>query len=185
MGFTGGISEWLCDDGQLMNARIKCSPTGARILCTSAQPKTPPASSIRPPRRHRFPPECATRSRDVPVDTAERHCPNLPWPPLESSPPKSAPKRKNLGIPESGQRNGRLSRQSVLSGFLKMLSDRPGPGLGRCRSISTMLETAMSPHPSMAHCREAVLIMVVVCLAGANNESAPSKCFCLDRGWRP
>lgn len=34
----------------------------------------------------------------------------------------------------------------------------------------------------IAHGRNAVLIMVVVCPAGANNESAPGKCSCLDRG---
>ena len=69
-----------------MNVRIKRSPAGARISLYECPAKDATgASAIRPARRHRFPPEGATRSRDVAPDTAERHCPNLPWPPLESS----------------------------------------------------------------------------------------------------
>jgi hypothetical protein len=155
-----------------------------RILCTSAQPKAPQARL----RSGLHSVIDSLLSAQHVLEMFRRtllsgNCPNLPWPPLESS-------HQNLHRNEKAQAPLKAGREwpakpTIRSGFLKMLSDRPGPGPRRCRSISTMLETGMSPNTSIAHCREAVFIMVVVCLAGANNETAPSRCFCLDRGSRP
>jgi hypothetical protein len=158
-----------------VNACIKYSPAGTRILCTSAQPKTPPA-------RLRSGLHGVIDSLLSAQHILEMFHRTLPEPALAAS--RLVSSNSALGTPESGQRMAGLADKPFWISEDALRPSRPRTPR-RCRSISTTLETALSPRPSIAHCREAVLIMVVVCLAGANNESAPSKCSCLDRGSRP